>query len=181
MKKEAEAIQLEFDAEKAEILVNGVPFLMLRKDVVGCMWKALSRTAGQGAAALLYQAGREAGLSNCDFLVDIWEPKDEEEFFTAMTRHFRSTGLFSLDHVKIDRTEGTATVRVTNNFETIPFEGSAETPVCHFLRGLLCGIMEKVLQEEDLICDEMKCQAKGDDRCEIVISQTFQRKRQGRS
>jgi len=41
--------------------------------------------------------------------------------------------------------------------------------VCHFLRGLLSGLINRITEIPDVVCDELKCQAKGDAACEFAV------------
>jgi predicted hydrocarbon binding protein len=90
-----------------------------------------------------------------------------------MREHFRSAGLCEILELKIDRAAKSATVRARGNFETTMVERHEESPVCHFLRGLLAGIAGGLLEVSELVGDEVECQAQGKEACTFRIHPMF--------
>lgn len=146
---------------------------VLRKTQTVHLWKSLFRTLGPGAAAVLYGAGTAAGSDCFEFIHENWSPRDEAEFLRATQDHLRSAGLCEFRDVRIDRSSSRATVRVHDNFEAAQYGPAASGPVCHFLRGILCGMFSRMLGSGELVCDEKACQAKGDEACEFVVHPMF--------
>jgi CheY-like chemotaxis protein len=145
----------------------------LRKSQSQQMWKSLYKILGPGSSAVLYRAGSEAGLNTFDFIQEHWNPKDEQQFLEALQEHLSYAGLCTTREFRIDREPFRAIVQVERSFEHGLHEGPAERPVCHFLRGLVCGIAIRLSGEPDLMCDETACEARGDAACVFSIHRMF--------
>ncbi len=145
----------------------------LRKSQSQEMWKSLYKILGPGSSAVLYRAGTEAGSRTFDFVHEQWNPKDEPEFLRAVQEHLTYAGLCEPREFHVERNPFQATVLVHGSFEPGLHDGPADRPVCHFLRGLVCGIATRLSGESDLICDETACQARGDAACVFKVHRMF--------
>ncbi len=146
---------------------------LLRRSQTGHLWSSLFQTLGRGASAILYQSGLEAGSSTYDFLKRIWNPQDRNQLVTALDEHFRTAGLFRQLSMSFDGEAPRVLTKVRGNFETLLYEDVTNQPVCHFLRGLICGFSQRFLRVSDLVCDEVACEARGDETCEFVVRPMF--------
>lgn len=133
------------------------------------LWKSLFRILGPGASAVLYRAGFDAGLSTFEYVMQTWNPSDEASLVSTVQEHLRSAGLCELRSLRLDRTAQQAVAVVDGNFETALYEQKTPAPVCHFLRGLLGGMVSRMMEIPDIVCDELECQARGDSACEFVV------------
>lgn len=140
-----------------------------RRAQTGHLWRALFTTLGRGAAAVLYQAGFKAGSGTFDFVQETWKPRDEPELVRAFGEYFRSAGLGDCRDLRVDREVIRLDAVVRGGFEVSQHEGPRPAPSCHFLRGLLAGIAERILEAPNLVCEEVTCQAAGGEACTFVV------------
>ncbi len=146
--------------EKAEVL---------QKARTTHLWKSMFRILGPGAPAVLYRAGFDAGSTTFDFVMETWKPPDDGSFVRAVREHLYSAGLGDVRTLRLQRQAQRAVATVYDSFESGQHGPSAPTPVCHFLRGLFSGLINRVTEIPEVVCDELKCQAKGDPACEFAI------------
>lgn len=137
------------------------------------LWKSLFRTLGLGAHAILYRAGFDAGSNTFDFVVQTWQPPDDDSLVRAVQEHLRSAGVCDLRALKLERQKQQAIAIVQGSFESDQHGQNAPGPVCHFLRGLLGGVVNRLIEIPDAVCDELKCQARGDTECEFTVHRMF--------
>ena len=163
------ALRYAIERAKREELME-----VLRKNQTSHLWKSLFRTLGDGASAILLRAGMDAGSSTFDFIEANWEPRDDWGFAHAIQEHLRLAGVCDIKEMNIDRVHSSIRVRAQGSFECVQQMKKTAAPSCHFLKGLLCGLAGRILGVPDSVCDEITCQAKGDEICEFVVHQMFQ-------
>ena len=140
-----------------------------RRAQTGHLWQALFTTLGRGAAAILYQAGLKAGSDTFGFVQETWKPRDEGELVRAIGEYFHSAGLGDCRDLRVDKGNVRLDAVVRDGFEVSQQERARDAPSCHFLRGLLCGIAERILGATNLVCEETACQAAGGEACAFVV------------
>lgn len=145
----------------------------LRKTQTIHLFRSLFRTLGRGASAVLYLAGVDAGTGTFEFIRETWKPADERRFLEALTDYFRSAGLCTIQDVNVDRSASRVTARVQDSFESATRGRDADAFVCHFLRGILCGIAIQMLGVSELVGDEITCQSHGGKACEFLVHPLF--------
>lgn len=145
----------------------------LRKSQTNHLWQSLYRLLGTGASAVLYQAGADAAPREYEYIRRTWKPSGEGEIVAALRDHLRSAGLCDLGELNIDRATSRVTVLLRNSFESGTVGRNAPQPVCHFLRGLLCGVVTQLIGAKELVCDESACEGQGRDHCEFLIHPMF--------
>lgn len=145
----------------------------LRRSQTTHLWRALLRTMGRGASAILYRGGADAGASTYDYIKETWRPGTDDEFVSALSGYFRSAGLCNLTEFRIQRDTSRVNVLVENSFETTHEATQGTLPVCHFLRGIMCGIASKLLDTPELVCDEIVCAGAGAEACEFLVYPQF--------
>ena len=117
-----------------------------------------------------YDMGYRMGEDLMGALADRVE--DPEGAFRYLVETYRQAGYGNLEvrHFDIGRPE----VRLagTNLFEvaTARQAGVYRGPRCvdHYSRGMFAGFMSKLLGEE-VACEEIACQFRGDERCEFLV------------
>jgi CheY-like chemotaxis protein len=142
---------------------------VLQKTRTTQLWKSMFRILGPGAPAVLYRAGFDAGSNMFDFVMETWKPPDEDSLVRAVREHLHSAGVCDLRDLRLERQTQRAIAVIHDSFETGQYGPTASTPVCHFLRGLLSGLVNRITEIPDVVCDELKCQAKGDAECEFAV------------
>lgn len=171
MKTTEEACVLEFDDANTSVIMSGVPIIMMSRQAFGALHKGMVTTLGRGAKALLYTSGYNAGKVSLAAVVSAWDCKSTEEIIEATRKQYAHYGWFNLREVS--REGDVLNVKVTNSFEIPCYAGKATEPVCHFLEGFLCSYLEAVYSMENLVGEEVRCQAMGDEICEFVLRPKF--------
>lgn len=171
MKSIEEACILEFDDANASVNMSDVPIIMMSRQVFGALHKGMVATLGRGAKALLYTSGYNAGKRSVQAVVSAWDCKSPEEIIEATKKQYAHYGWFNL--LNVSKAGDELIVKVTNSFEIPCYEGKATEPVCHFLEGFLCSYLEEVYSMEDLVGEEVRCQAMGAEICEFVLRPKF--------
>jgi DNA-binding NarL/FixJ family response regulator len=145
----------------------------LRRAQTSHIWIALYRLLGEGASAVLYQAGVEAAPGTADFVRKEWAPADDAAFIQALGEHLASAGLCTSSEMTIDRASRRAVARVRGSFEASLGKQEEGKPACHFLRGLVAGIAGTHLGGAEIVCDEVACASQGREQCEFLIHPMF--------
>lgn len=146
---------------------------LLRKSQTTHLWRSLLRTMGRGASAILYRGGVDAGAATYDFIRETWKPRTDEEFVASLGEYLRAAGLCSLREFRVQRETRRVSFLVEDNFEVMHESTQSPLPLCHFLRGMLCGIALKLLDFQEMVCDEISCEATGSDICEFLAYPQF--------
>ncbi len=145
----------------------------LRKCATAHLWEAMFSTLGEGASAILYNAGNNAGRTTYEFLQGTYSPANDEEFARAFTEHFGLVKLFLVEEMRFDREANRLDVRVRRNFEVEIPRRTRDKPSCHFLRGLLGGTASHVLGVPDMVAREKECEQVGAEACAFEVTQRF--------
>ncbi len=119
----------------------------------------------EGAAVLLYEAGKDAGKTWISRFHDEWGLREAENEFIQATEEFYAElgwGKFSID---IEH----RTIRIENSFIARGYGNrGAKKPVCHFLCGYNASLITELINKE-VDVEERKCMAKGDRYCEFCV------------
>jgi predicted hydrocarbon binding protein len=173
MKTLEEAMKMEYDDANANVTVSGIPVILMSKSTFGTFHKELIAVLGRGAEGVLYHAGYEASKKGFKLMAQWWDFKNREEIISAYKQQFPRFGWLNLEKVEVNDQKKEVIVAVKNSFETRKYAGQAEKPVCHYVRGYLCGFAESAFGFEDLRCYEVKCQGRGDEVCEFILNPMF--------
>lgn len=170
-----EALKLEYDSANANVTVSGVPIILMSKSTFGVLHKELISVLGRGAEGVLYHAGYEGGRTGFKHIARWWDfdVKDREEIISAYAQMLSRFGWLNLEDVEVDDQKTEVVITAKNCFETLKYAGHADKPVCHYIRGFLCGFVESAFGMESLRCDEVSCQGRGDEICKFVLKPMF--------
>ncbi len=119
---------------------------------------------------ILYKGGKRIGRDLYEHYIhiarkhgiDIWDVIEAVGWYFGW-----GTG----EVVERGENDGVYRIIVYDSFESESFlsrEGKSESHVCHFMRGVLTGIVEGV-EGKEYHGKEVKCKATGDEYCEFVI------------
>jgi len=138
--------------------------IILSKRFYETLIKRLSEKLGPGYSAILYYIGAEIGRHLCEAHAEALG-SDLDGLIKILRGMFSCLGLGRLN---VDLRAGKAIVKVYDSFECELFE---EGPSSHFVRGLLAGWISAMfgVDVSQVKSFEVKCIAKGDPYCEIVI------------
>lgn len=118
----------------------------------------------------LYDMGYRTGESLVESLsVDYESPK---KAFVNLVETYKQSGYGDIEVKEFDPEEPRARIVGTNLFESglAADSGVFRTPRAadFYSRGMFAGFMSKLFGKE-IICEELKCQFRGDDKCEFVV------------
>lgn len=133
--------------------------------------KDLEEIFGTAGDAVLYKGGERVGRDLYghyihlarEYGIDIWD------IISAVGWYF-GWGLGEV--IERGHNNGKYVIRVYNSFESESFidrEKKVKKPVCHFMKGVLNGIVESI-EVVKYKAEETKCRAKGDEYCEFVFT-----------
>ncbi|MDF1557623.1 MAG: XylR N-terminal domain-containing protein [ANME-2 cluster archaeon] len=168
-----ETLFIEFDDENANTTISGVPVIFMSKKTLGSLLKGMIGALGEGARPLLYLSGYIAGQKSAPVVIRHWECKNLDEKLSATIQQFARYGWLLLKDIKMSEDKKEITCLVEKSFESQAYYGKSDTSICYFLKGFLCGYMEIICNKENMICEEVTCQAKGDTVCQFVIKPKF--------
>ena len=156
----------EWKRASGEFSVITVPAAILSLKTFAKIQKDAEKILGvEGAAVLLYEAGKDAGKTWISRFHDEWGLREAENEFIQATEEFYAElgwGKFSID---IEH----RTIRIENSFIARGYgKGEAKKPVCHFLCGYSASLITELINKE-VDVEERKCMAKGDRYCEFCV------------
>ncbi|MFQ5837923.1 MAG: V4R domain-containing protein [Thermoplasmata archaeon] len=169
MKPLHEAFKVDFDPERARVLIGDEPYIMIRSDSFHALHAVLMQVLGRGASSLLFSAGYDRGSKVVRFLRDHWDASSLEEIVQALSYLSSHLGRFSLESFS-QGPDGEAVVTLRHSFEAFGYRDMKE-PVCHYLRGIFTSFFEEVTGRKGLLCEETRCEAAGSEECEFVIGE----------
>jgi len=165
------AVRQALDAKVLKERVRRAEQQLVRSQTVH-MWRAMFRTLGSGASALLYSGGTEAGHAEYAFVEENLGPASQEDLVKALGDHLKLGGLCSSVDLQVDRESVQVRAVALDTCESRSMHGQGK-PVCHFLRGLLGGVSSNLLGVPDLVADETSCVAAGADACRFLVHRMF--------
>lgn len=116
-----------------------------------------------------YEMGFRAGI---DLSKEAGEGQDPEEAFRRSVEAYRAAGYGDIEVVSFDLEGPEIVLRGRNLFESSAARQSGiyltRRAVDHYSRGMFAGLASQVLGRE-VICEEMKCQFRGENICEFTI------------
>ncbi len=168
-----EALFIELDDDNANITISDVPVIVMSKSTFGSLHKGILDALGKGARPMFYTSGYDAGKNSALVVIRQWECETTDEIISATTQQFARYGWIILRDIELSGNQREITCTVIKSVEAMTHTGKSDTPVCYFLEGFMCGYMEVVFNMEDMVCEEVSCQAMGDDVCRFVIKPKF--------
>ena len=155
----------EWKRARGEFSVITVPAAIISLKTFAKIQKDAEKILGvEGAAVLLYEAGKDAGKTWISRFREEWGLREAENEFIRATEEFYAElgwGKFSID---IEH----RTISIENSFIARGYgKGEAKKPVCHFLCGYNASLITELINEE-VDVEERKCIAKGDRYCEFI-------------
>ncbi len=132
--------------------------------------KDLEEIFNAAGDTLLYQGGIKVGRDLYNHYINVAREHgiDLWDVISAVGWYF---GWGTGEVVERGERDGVYRMVVYDSFEAESFlarEGRGDKSVCHFMRGVLTGLVEGV-EGRDYVGHETRCRAKGDEYCEFVI------------
>ncbi len=131
--------------------------------------KDLEDIFGAAGDTLLFKGGKSVGMDLYKHYHDLADKYGVNTWnlISAVGYYFG----WGLGRIVERNDEGAYRIRVYDSFEADSFiqrNGGAKKPVCHFIRGVLSGLVESVEGREYTV-KEVKCAAMGDEYCEFLF------------
>ena len=130
--------------------------------------KDLEEIFGVAGDTLLFKGGKRIGKDLYEHYSPLAEKYDLDirDLISAVGYYFG----WGIGRV-VEREEGVYKIHMYDSFEADSFikrNGGAKKPVCHFLRGVISGLIESI-EKREYRSKEVKCAAMGDEYCEFVF------------
>ena len=154
------------------LIMAGNRVIILRKPLYEGLIKRLRRELGSGYEAILYYMGVEMGREAFKDYVKMIGG-DLNKLIIVVEEFFRLVGFGVIRIVDVELGRR-CTVRVFDSFECELFIGLNEYS-SHLIRGILAGWFAEASNVSDISrvrATEIKCIARGDPYCEVVITIT---------
>jgi len=160
-----------FDDDKGHIRSRlfGTRVVIYDSLIYASMYRRMFEIFKSGAIMILYETGKEAGRSYGKSLKDkIGEP---QQMAGTLGRLGAASGWGKIDFSPLSLVTWTlqekVILKIRNNFHAEAVGQTGESS-CHFIRGLFIGVFEAMFGGE-FVCNESKCQSKGDSYCEFQL------------
>ena len=126
--------------------------------------KAVIEVLKSGGEVIIYRQGLISGEILASKLREKFkeELKTVEEILRFTENAFRAFGWGIIEFKSIDPKTKTGSIIVKNSMEC--FERSDIK--CHFMRGILTGVLRKIFNDENINLMEYRCSSRGDPYCE---------------
>lgn len=151
--------QLNF--EEGKITLLNEPILMM---IPGSAFIRVQEELLKSDGHRLYGAGK---LSGNELYKLVWhyarEPKKILKFSNEL---FNVSGFGKLEVIQMDFDNHRGIFHMKNSINS---KISSDDPVCHYIRGVLVGLLQLTLDDRDIEGIESNCVAKGDPICEFIL------------
>ena len=169
-------LDVKYSEEVGELLVDTLHFpvmldrdrhVLLRVETFGKAFGRLFDIFGSGAATIIYQMGRESGMSKAEKVMRECGLKGIDALRVILKE--RVAKGWCIPEIEVfDEKKNEAVIKVYELFECLPFKGKLKEPRSHFFRGYLEGAF-KALFKTEYTAIETECLAKGDPYCRFMI------------
>ncbi len=134
------------------------------------LMKVLQEHAPHAIKYAFYDMGYRVGQ---ELMQTLAERADEPEAsFSYLVQAYRQSGYGDLRVEQFDLSKPEARLAGSDLFESNVARkaGTYRTPRCvdHYSRGMFAGFLSNLLGKE-VVCEEIACQYRGDERCEFVV------------
>ncbi len=150
--------------------VAGRRAILLPQETYASLFMSIKEHAPHAIKHVLYDAGYRSALYLAHRTKTAYP--DPEECLHLLLEVIKNDGLGNLELVSLDLTRGRAGIRCYDSFQVSvenEYGSLYRSPqvTCDLLRGILAAYFS-VLLEQDIICEEMRCQAVEGDYCEFL-------------
>lgn len=156
--------------EGDRITIAGERAVVLSTNTYGYLLRAIHQYAPQAFKQLLYEASYNSSLVEYD-QVDPHYP-DKRELIEWLLYYVQHLGVIRYEIVEYDEQKKRARVRGYGSYMVEMFRDHnlslTAQVACHSARGRLAAYFSRAWNEE-MVCEEMECEAMGHGFCEFVI------------
>jgi len=157
---------LYFTPEKGGLFYKEVRYLLIRPEVLITFQKEVEKELGDKAGHILFLSGFQGGSLSSKKYREVFHLSDEE-ILRFMIEMGPQIGWGRFDLERFDPKNKSLSVKVYHS----PFAeayGVSQKPVCHFIRGVLSGMVSVIFEKECEIT-EIQCVAKGNPFCKFEL------------
>ncbi|MDG7010822.1 MAG: hypothetical protein JRN57_01755 [Nitrososphaerota archaeon] len=146
---------------------TGTRAVMMGARALANMLGTVNEQFGSGGNVILYEEGRSYGKEvGAEYMMKLGADFIASNLAEVL-KLYQALGWFRVSAVKSDPAGGTIAIQAEENFECAGAD--SKVPHSHFVRGHLEGMATTWLGKP-MECRETLCIAKGDERCEFVLS-----------
>jgi predicted hydrocarbon binding protein len=157
-------------SEEGMLTLGNVRVVVMTEAAYVFLLRVIHEHAPHVVKYAFYDMGYRAGVDMMGTLQE--RARDPEGAFRYFVETYRQAGYGDIGVEGFDLSRQEALVRGRNLFEAdvARKSGIYRSPrvVDHYSRGMFAGFMSSLLGRE-VICEETKCQFRGDEQCEFVI------------
>jgi len=158
--------QTTFSAETGEIKLGDKDLVVLDGIALREIFKANRELLGSGADPIWYEAGKKVGQTFEKNIMELKKTVPPDKVASVMAEMRTRKGWGAISVVAINSIKKEAILHIKNGPLTRGIH--SDKNVCYFMAGSFEGIFEKIFETE-VICREIKCQAKGNPYCEFHV------------
>lgn len=151
----------------------GTPAAIFGRPVIGSLTRGVIEDRGEAGERLLAERGREAGRLAASSLPPLLERLGITITDDLLARRVSDLQVMGWATVERASVEDSARGEVTlvDTFEAGPWEGRADSPTCHFIRGFITGVFS-FAWDAAVTCREHECQGTGAPACRFAFQLT---------
>jgi len=171
-------LDVKCSEEVGELLVDTLHFpvmldrdrhVLLRVETFGKAFGRLFDIFGSGAVTIIYQMGRESGMSKAEKVMREYGLKGVDALRVILKE--RVAKGWCIPEIEVfNEKKNEAVIKVYELFECLPFKGKLKEPRSHLARGYIAGVF-KAIFGVDCMVTETECLAKGDPYCRFIVTQ----------
>jgi predicted hydrocarbon binding protein len=157
--------------EEHILKVAGRRAILLPQETYSSLFMSIKEHAPHAIKHVLYDAGYRSALSLAGRTKTFYP--DPEECLQLLLEVIKNDGLGNVELVSFNLTRGRARIRCYDSFQVSvenEYGSLYRSPqvTCDLFRGIFAAYFS-VLLEQEIICEEMRCQAVEGDYCEFLI------------
>ena len=141
--------------------------VVIRTGIAKRLYPSMERMLGSGWYSLLYHVGFSCGRAILEEMKEMSGREDPSLLLDLCIRSMKASGLCLVSFPDLDLEAGRALAWVDRSAECeLAKELGKDVPSSHFIRGMIAGLISS-LSGREVRCVEVRCIAKGDERCEV--------------
>lgn len=167
---------VKIDEKSGSVEIFGERFIILLGGILQNFYDAMARIAGQGAGAMVYEIGVEAGKKYYDLIKRMyngpkikWKNPSPEDMHHLLKFMFENLAILGFGRFEIIDIKKDSLVFRVHNCPISMHSKDVKFPKCYFIGGASAAIT-KALYGRFWNAREVKCMGMKDPYCEFVIT-----------
>lgn len=163
--------EMDVDPTAGRLTIFGSRVFMARPELFVNLQKQLERTVGLSSKGIVYLAGERTGFDATEFVSRLSLTSDvradADAAFRRMAEAWSILGVGRITFTRFTRAPLAMDYTIENSVIADAYGRSAK-PVCHLFAGWGAGLL-KALFREEVLGEEIRCKAKGDQACDFEV------------